>query len=38
MSKKEYEFAPVYKCRKCQEIVGSMGKPSALQEKNMATL
>lgn len=26
MSKKEYEFAPAYKCRKCQEIVGSMGE------------
>ena len=25
MSKKEYEFIPVYKCRKCKEIVGSMG-------------
>lgn len=26
MSKKEYEFEPIYRCRKCQEIVGSMGE------------
>ena len=26
MSKKEYKFAPIYKCRKCKEIVGSMGE------------
>lgn len=26
MSKKEYEFVPIYKCRKCKEIVGSMGE------------
>lgn len=26
MSKKEYKFVPVYKCRKCKEIVGAMGE------------
>ena len=26
MSKKRYEFVPVYKCRKCKEIVGTMGE------------
>lgn len=26
MSKKRYEFVPIYKCRKCKEIVGTMGE------------
>lgn len=26
MSKKQYEFVPIYRCRKCQEIVGTLGE------------
>ena len=26
MSKKRYEFVPIYRCRKCQEVVGTMGE------------
>ena len=26
MSKRYYEFTPIYKCRNCQEIVGTMGE------------
>lgn len=26
MSKKQYEFVPIYKCRKCKEKVGTMGE------------
>lgn len=26
MSKKRYEFVPIYRCRKCQKIVGTMGE------------
>lgn len=26
MSRKQYKFVPIYKCRKCQEIVGTMGE------------